>query len=86
MCVQPAINYPQSRTEVEEEQLLSVPHKNLVESGLLGDSREFQMKLTMAFASAANPVYGKGAAMLCTHHELPGVAGRTNTFFMESFT
>lgn len=53
---------------------------------MLGDSRELQMKLTMAFASAANSVYGKGAAVLCTHRELPGVAGRINTFFMKNFT
>lgn len=31
LCVQPAINHPQSRTEAGEEQLLPVPHKNLVE-------------------------------------------------------
>lgn len=44
------------------------------------------MKLTMAFASAGNALYGEAAAVLCTHHELPGVAGRINTFFMKIFT
>lgn len=53
---------------------------------MLGDSRELQMELTMAFASAANAVSGEAAAVLCTHHELPGVAGRINTFFMKIFT